>query len=42
VEPGLQVHLLRFLADLDDANERAEQLMEMIKLDKSATCWPPT
>jgi branched-chain amino acid transport system ATP-binding protein len=34
VEPGLQVHLPAFLADLDDANERAEELMEMIKLDK--------
>jgi branched-chain amino acid transport system ATP-binding protein len=35
VEPGLQVHLLKFLADLDDANDRAEDLlMEMIKLDK--------
>ncbi|MDP3829561.1 MAG: ABC transporter ATP-binding protein, partial [Polaromonas sp.] len=25
---------LKFLADLDDANERAEELMQMIKLDK--------
>jgi ABC-type branched-subunit amino acid transport system ATPase component len=34
VEPGLQVHLLAFLAGLEDANERAEQVLEMIKLDK--------
>jgi ABC-type branched-subunit amino acid transport system ATPase component len=35
VEPGLQVHLLAFAgSNLDDANERAEELMEMIKLDK--------
>ena len=31
---GYKYTFLRFLADLDDANERAEQLMEMIKLDK--------
>ena len=30
---GYKYTFLRFLADLDDANERAEQLMEMIKLD---------
>ena len=31
---GYRYTLFRFLADLDDANERAEQLMEMIRLDK--------
>lgn len=31
---GYKYTFLKFLADLDDANERAEQLMEMIKLDK--------
>ncbi|HYF20140.1 MAG TPA: ABC transporter ATP-binding protein [Ramlibacter sp.] len=31
---GYKYTFLRFLADLDDANERAEQLMEMIRLDK--------
>ena len=30
---GYKYTFLKFLADLDDANERAEQLMEMIKLD---------
>jgi branched-chain amino acid transport system ATP-binding protein len=34
VELGYKYTFLKFLADLDDANERAEQLMEMIKLDK--------
>jgi branched-chain amino acid transport system ATP-binding protein len=31
---GYQYTLFRFLADLDDANERAEQLMAMIRLDR--------
>jgi len=31
---GYRYTLFRFLADLDDANERAEQLMRMIRLDK--------
>lgn len=31
---GYKYTFLKFLAALDDANERAEQLMEMIKLDK--------
>ncbi len=31
---GYKYSFWKFLADLDDANERAEQLMEMIKLDK--------
>jgi branched-chain amino acid transport system ATP-binding protein len=31
---GYKYTFLKFLADLDDANERAEQLMEMIRLDR--------
>ena len=31
---GYKYTFLKFLADLDDANERAEELMTMIKLDK--------
>ena len=31
---GYRYTFLRFLSRLDDANERAQQLMEMIKLDK--------
>ena len=31
---GYKYSFLKFLADLDDANEQAEQLMEMIKLHK--------
>ena len=31
---GYKYTFLKFLADLDDANERAEELMQMIKLDK--------
>jgi branched-chain amino acid transport system ATP-binding protein len=31
---GYKYSFWRFLADLDDANDRTEQLMEMIKLDK--------
>ena len=31
---GYKYTFLKFLADLDDANERAEALMEMIRLDK--------
>jgi branched-chain amino acid transport system ATP-binding protein len=31
---GYKYTFLKFLVDLDDANERAEELMEMIKLDK--------
>lgn len=31
---GYKYTFLKFLADLDDANERAEELMSMIKLDK--------
>ena len=31
---GYKYTFLKFLANLDDANERAEELMEMIKLDK--------
>ena len=31
---GYKYSFWKFLADLDDANERTEQLMEMIKLDK--------
>ncbi len=31
---GYKYTFFKFLADLDDANERAEELMEMIKLDK--------
>jgi branched-chain amino acid transport system ATP-binding protein len=31
---GYKYTFLKFLADLDDANERAERLMEMIKLDR--------
>jgi len=31
---GYKYTFLKFLADLDDANERAEQLLEMIKLDR--------
>ena len=31
---GYKYTFLKFLADLDDANERAEKLMTMIKLDK--------
>ena len=31
---GYKYTFLKFLADLDDANERAQELMEMVKLDK--------
>ena len=31
---GYKYTFLKFLADLDDANERADELMEMLKLDK--------
>ena len=31
---GYKYTFLKFLADLDDANDRAEELMQMIKLDK--------
>ena len=31
---GYKYTFLRFLADLDDANERTDELMEMVKLDK--------
>jgi branched-chain amino acid transport system ATP-binding protein len=31
---GYKYTFLKFLADLDDANQRAEELMEMIKLHK--------
>lgn len=31
---GYRYTFLKFLADLDDANERAEQLLEMIRLEK--------
>jgi branched-chain amino acid transport system ATP-binding protein len=31
---GYKYTFLKFLADLDDANERAEQLMELIRLHK--------
>ena len=31
---GYKYTILRFLSNLDDANERAKELMEMIKLDK--------
>ena len=31
---GYKYTFFKFLADLDDANERADELMEMIKLDK--------
>ncbi len=31
---GYRYTFLKFLADLEDANERAEQLMEMIRLDR--------
>jgi branched-chain amino acid transport system ATP-binding protein len=31
---GYKYTFLKFLADLDDANARAEELMEMVKLDK--------
>jgi len=31
---GYKYTLFRFLADLDDANDRAEELMQMIRLDK--------
>ena len=31
---GYKYTFFKFLADLDDANERAEELMQMIKLDK--------
>lgn len=31
---GYKYTFLKFLADLDDANERAEELMQMIRLDK--------
>jgi branched-chain amino acid transport system ATP-binding protein len=31
---GYKYTFWKFLAGLDDANERAEELMEMIKLDK--------
>jgi branched-chain amino acid transport system ATP-binding protein len=31
---GYKYTFLRFLSNLDDANERAKELMEMIKLDK--------
>jgi len=31
---GYKYTLFRFLADLDDANQRAEELMEMIRLDR--------
>lgn len=31
---GYRYTFLKFLADLDDANERTEQLMEMIRLDR--------
>src|SRR5659263_470650 len=31
---GYKYTFLKFLANLDDANERAEELMEMVKLDK--------
>jgi branched-chain amino acid transport system ATP-binding protein len=31
---GYKYTFLKFLADLDDANERTDELMEMVKLDK--------
>ena len=31
---GYKYTFLKFLADLDDANDRADELMEMVKLDK--------
>jgi branched-chain amino acid transport system ATP-binding protein len=31
---GYKYTFLKFLADLDDANDRAEQLLQMIRLDK--------
>jgi branched-chain amino acid transport system ATP-binding protein len=31
---GYRYTFLKFLADLDDANERAEELMAMIRLDR--------
>lgn len=31
---GYKYTFLKFLADLDDANDRAQELMEMVKLDK--------
>jgi ABC-type uncharacterized transport system ATPase subunit len=34
VEPGLSLQLLAFLSNLHDANERANELMEMIKLHR--------
>jgi branched-chain amino acid transport system ATP-binding protein len=34
VELGLQIHILQISGDLDDANDRAEELLKMIKLDK--------
>jgi branched-chain amino acid transport system ATP-binding protein len=37
---GYRYSFLRFLSRLDDANERAEQLLEMIRLERSATRWP--
>lgn len=33
---GYKYTFLKFLADLDDANQRARQLMEMIKLDRKS------
>ena len=34
MELGYKYTFFKFLADLDDANDRADELMQMIKLDK--------
>ena len=39
---GYRYTFLRFLSDLHDANERAEELMEQSGSSASATCWRST
>ena len=36
---GYKYTFLKFLADLDDANDRAEQLLHMTKLDRKRDCF---
>jgi len=36
---GYKYTFFKFLADLDDANDLAEQYMERIRLDKNAMSW---
>jgi branched-chain amino acid transport system ATP-binding protein len=37
---GYRYAFWRFLADARDANDRAEEVLDMIKLTSGATCWP--